>query len=400
MHAIMTVIVLVVASYMIYNIARGAMGGLATAEAIIVTASDGDSVTGYVVRQEQVITSPYALVTTTRQEGEKVSAGAQVAISHQNQAAVERQEEQEKLEERLEQLELAKSYQTQLSDESALNERIIQQLGDFAAASGEDLQDAAQSGAELKTLILRQSLGSGDTEMLEIQIAQLRSQISALKSQELEEEGIITAGATGWYSCITDGYENLLTPETILEMTPEEYAHLEKSMIVSPSGTAGRLITDSTWYFATLVDEELVKDYGVGDKLTVDLGAGISDPVKMTIRSMNRDREGQVLMVLSCRDNISQVTTLRRQTVRLIWGMYSGLQVPKEAICYSEDTGSAGVYVLDGAKAVWKDVELLYDTGDHYVVAMDVSSTKNLWPEDQILLDTEDLYNGKVLITS
>ena len=101
MHAIMTVIVLVVASYMIYNIARGAMGGLATAEAIIVTASDGDSVTGYVVRQEQVITSPYALVTTTRQEGEKVSAGAQVAISHQNQAAVERQEEQEKLEERL-----------------------------------------------------------------------------------------------------------------------------------------------------------------------------------------------------------------------------------------------------------------------------------------------------------
>ena len=229
--------------------------------------------------------------------------------------------------------------------------------------------------------------------MLEIQIAQLRSQISALKSQELEEEGIITAGATGWYSCITDGYENLLTPETILEMTPEEYAHLEKSMIVSPSGTAGRLITDSTWYFATLVDEELVKDYGVGDKLTVDLGAGISDPVKMTIRSMNRDREGQVLMVLSCRDNISQVTTLRRQTVRLIWGMYSGLQVPKEAICYSEDTGSAGVYV-------WKDVELLYDTGDHYVVAMDVSSTKNLWPEDQILLDTEDLYNGKVLITS
>lgn len=399
MRAIMLVIVLVVASYMIYNIASSTLGHIDTAEAVMVTATDGVSITGFVVRQEQVIQSPYALVTTIWQEGEKVSSGSQVGISHQNQAAVERQRKIEELEQQVEQLELARSYQTQLTDESTLNKRIVSQLGEFAAAGG-DPQKAIQAGEELKTLILRQNLDAGDSELLDIQIAQLRSQISVLKEQELDQTGIITVEKTGWYSGITDGYETLLTPETVLDMTPEAYTDMEKAMIVSPTGTAGRLITDTTWYFVTLVDTQMVKNYTVGSKLTVDLGAGFEESLAMRIVALNRDQKGQTVMVLSCRDDISKVSTLRRQTVRLIWGTYSGLQVPKRAICYSEETGSAGVYVLDGAKAVWKDVELLYDTGDHYVVEMDTSSTKNLWPEDQILLDTEDLYDGKVLQSS
>ena len=55
------------------------------------------------------------------------------------------------------------------------------------------------------------------------------------------------------------------------------------------------------------------------------------------------------------------------------------------------------MYVLEGAVARFKPVELVYEMSETYViVALDTSSTKNLWPGDEILLG-DGLYDGKVV---
>ena len=59
--------------------------------------------------------------------------------------------------------------------------------------------------------------------------------------------------------------------------------------------------------------------------------------------------------------------------------------------------GQRKVYVLEGAKAVWKDIQLIYDNGEMYIAALDQSSTGNLWPGDLILLDTQELFDGKLV---
>lgn len=112
---------------------------------------------------------------------------------------------------------------------------------------------------------------------------------------------------------------------------------------------------------------------------------------------MNRNREGKTLLVLSSPNFLSEVSALRRQSAQIVFRSYSGLRVPKEAICFSEEEGSAGVYVLEGAKVRWKNVTLLYDGGEYYVVQLDKSSTLNLWPEDEILLDTNGLTDGTLV---
>lgn len=69
--------------------------------------------------------------------------------------------------------------------------------------------------------------------------------------------------------------------------------------------------------------------------------------------------------------------------------------MPKQAL-YMVD-GQAGVYVLEGARARWKPVEILYAYGDGYVVELDQSSTGNLWPGDDIILTSDDIEDGKVM---
>ena len=48
-------------------------------------------------------------------------------------------------------------------------------------------------------------------------------------------------------------------------------------------------------------------------------------------------------------------------------------------------------------RARFKPVNILYEYADGYVVELDKSDTDNLWPEDEIILTSDDIYNGKVL---
>ena len=87
-------------------------------------------------------------------------------------------------------------------------------------------------------------------------------------------------------------------------------------------------------------------------------------------------------------------SALRRQTADIVFQTYSGLSVPAQALYYLD--GSAGVYVLEGVRARWKPVKILCEYTDGYVVELDKSSTENLWPEDEIILTSDDIYDGKV----
>ena len=130
MKAIMLVLALMVASYILYNVVRSASSGVPTAQAVLYAASDGVSVEGFVVRQETVIPAAYDLVLPTKGEGEKVACGEEVAVTLRSAAAQERQEEINQTEKELEQLRLALAYQSQLTD----NEDVAQRIASSAAS--------------------------------------------------------------------------------------------------------------------------------------------------------------------------------------------------------------------------------------------------------------------------
>ena len=59
-----------------------------------------------------------------------------------------------------------------------------------------------------------------DTEDLSAQMAELQSQLSSLRAQAGSSVRQITAPQAGLYSAVVDGYENILTPESLETLTP------------------------------------------------------------------------------------------------------------------------------------------------------------------------------------
>lgn len=397
MKVIMLVLALMVASYILYNVIRSASSGVPTAQAVLYAASDGVSVEGFVVRQETVIPAAYDLVLPTKGEGEKVACGEEVAVTLRSAAAQERQEEINRTEQELEQLCLALTYQSQLTDNEAVAQRLASSAASFAGQVAQRRLDAARAaGQELRSLLLRQSVGTSDTGAIQAQISQLQQQLDSLEASAASDTKSITAEAAGYYSAVADGYEALLTPQTLESLSVSDFQSLWKEAATAPAQNAGRLIASAQWYYACTVESRYLEDLEVGDSLRVSLGSEVDLELKMTVVRVHREEE-QGLLVLSSQDHLASVSALRRLNADVIFHSYNGLRVPREAVCYNEESGSAGVYVLEGAKAVWKDIQLLYDNGDTYIAALDQSSTSNLWPEDLILLDTQELFDGKLV---
>ena len=92
---------------------------------------------------------------------------------------------------------------------------------------------------------------------------------------------------------------------------------------------------------------------------------------------------------------LQNVTLLRQQSAEIVFASYSGLRVPKSAV--RVENGQTGVYILEGTLAKWKPITILHDTGESYVVTLDTSSTNNLWPGDELIINAKNLYDGKVV---
>lgn len=155
----------------------------------------------------------------------------------------------------------------------------------------------------------------------------------------------------------------------------------------------GKLCLGQVWYFVAALPAERAAQCAEGDRLTVRL-SGVRE-LRMQVRRVGAEENGMRVLVLSSSQYLQEVTALRKQYAELIFQTYEGLRVPKKAL-YVEN-GETGVYVLEGARAQWKPVEVLFEQDDSFLVAWERDSVDNLWPEDELILTSKEITDGKVL---
>ncbi len=396
MKIIMLVLALMVTSYVLYSLIHDPSSGVQTVQAVLYSANEGVSTQGVIVRSETLIPTDFSLNVSVKAEGQRVAAGEEVAVSFMDQGAWSLYEEMEDMEDRLAQLQQALSYQTQLTDSGAVTKKLSEELAQYAALVAQgDLESASQRGQSIQALVLRQNVEGDAQGQLTTQIQGLQRQVQSLRERSAAGCFSVTVTEPGYYSRVADGFESRLTPEFL-----KTASAVDLEAIIDHGGndmgkfTVGRLITASSWYYWAAVEPEYLEAVETGDTLSLQLVT--KEPVELTMEVWRVDRN-QGLLILTSDRYMSQISAHRYADADIVFASYAGLRVPKEAICYDEVSGSAGVYVLVNREAVWKPVTLIYDVGDAYIAELDQSSTNNLWPEDLILTRTAGLYDGKVV---
>ena len=407
----MLIILLALVGYLAVTAWRGLTDPFSTTLAYSYTEDDGAEVEGILVREEQVLPGQTGIVDLRVDEGERVGVGQAVAYLYQSEEAVARQQTIRALTLEAEQLRAAMTL-TDTGDAARLDETIIRQTVELrSAAAQKDFTALEDQVLDLKSTVLQRAYtyGQEGTGALQTRLTELRGEIDALRSQAERDTRAVTAPASGTFSALVDGYEGVVTPDSLADLTPASLAALLEREEAEDPTALGKLITDPTWYFAALVPEEIAGRLLPGHQVTLRFSRDFSGDLSATVESVTDGEDGRAVAVFSSQEGLARTTLLRMQTVELIFDSRTGLRVPKQAVHLTEetvtdpDTGEEetrtvyGVYAVVGARAEFKPVEILEDSGEFYLVTPVASDKTALRAGDEIVISARDLYDGKVV---
>lgn len=385
------------------------------------TVDDAVEATGWVVRQEVPLPRQEGLVDILPDEGEKVAAGDTVAVIYRDAEALDRKGQIRQLELELEQLEYSLRQDSNGSDAARLDQDILAAMVELrGSTAAEDYSRLEENAMELKNLVFRRNYTySNNTESVEsikAMIKEVSAELSTLKSASSQETTGLRATVPGTYSGQVDGLELVLTPETVMELTPSDLDALKTGGDQNTEGQTGRLITSSRWYFVAPLAEATAARLTEGDKVTVRFSRDFTGDVSMLVEQVGQPEDGRAAVVFSAARCLSEITLLRRQTVEIIFESTDGIRVPKAALRLSEETRTdengvettvqqPGIYAVVGAQAEWKPVTILAEEEDFFLVEpapfeneQNTNETKKaLRAGDEIIVTAEDLYDGKVV---
>ena len=400
-----------VAVYLAVSFVQGWEEPLVTTRAYAYTQDVGMEAVGILVRQETVLPDAGgSYVDGILSEGEKASAGEAVALLYSDPSALTTQQSIRALAAEIEQMEYALASGTQSGDASRLDAQVITSITALRALTAKgDLTALEDYSLNLRTMVFKRDYTYGDTAAA-TQLRQLiedkRSQLQQLTNSLNQVSQTVYAPVSGVFSGAVDGWEGSIAPDQLDTLTAEGLSALiaQKPAV---SGAVGKLITDSTWYFAALLP-------GTGTGLqsgrtyTLTFSGDYYGQIPMKLERVALEGD-QTLAVFSCRSHLADTTLLRVQTVDVVIRQIEGLRIPRKALRVEtvdeeqEDGSTRQVnryYVLTvtHSQAERQDVEVLY-TGDSFYLVKPVNegAASRLRAGDEVIMSSSGIYDGKVV---
>ena len=410
----MTALTLMVVVYFGIGIYRYFEDPLSTTLAYAYQVSEGVDVTGFVVRRESLLPDEDAgVLRLGRAEGEKVSRGGTVATVYADHDSLARQTEVDELANRIAQLSYARDAAMADAVAVKLDSQVLRSIRAYRAdLAANRLRDAESEGASLRTLILKSDYTHADMETLETQIETLQAELKAKKAQAASSVRRVTAPVAGLWSAAVDGYETVLTPESIFAMTPGELSSLQPDSAVGSS--TGKLVLGDKWYYAAILSEEdalrLKKEESRGVSLLLRFTKEAERDLAVTISSVSAVENGRCVVVLEGKTFLQELTMLRQQRAQIVTGTVEGLRIPKEALRAektirnedgtTEKVEGIGVYCVVGMEARFKPVEVVYSGENFVIVRSNAPADKEnirIRVGDKVIVAARGLYDGKVV---
>lgn len=349
---------------------------------------------GYIFRDETVLTSPSAGTTVaSAKDGEKVAGGSVVALSYY----IESEEVKNAVSKTDEKINILKKSSLSKSLDIAETDKRIAELRTEMAIRQNDAAYLKFASEELLTLMNKRSLSLSDKENYDKEIASLTAERTLLLSS-LGKSEKTEAPLSGYFYSYTDGYENLFTAEEALNMTKEKFDYLSSSLPSLYNGAIGKISEGFKWYFVCKTDiessEEIVEDKKYSCTFSDNT---YKDEIKLTVEKKTVDYSDKTVIITFCADRTPEnFDFVRHQRMKITVSETTGLKVPVPAVRVID--GNTGVYILYDGVARIRNINILTESGGYYIVEDSEQKTKEwLYLYDRIIMDEKNLYDGKVI---
>ena len=392
-NLIAVILFLAMLAYLGSSLLHAAFDGVVTAESTAADLSPGAAASGLVLRRERVLTAPDAAAYTfvTAAEGSRVPAGAVLALSVRSRQSRESLERLRALEAEAETVSAALRRVRTAGDAADRELAAGSAARDLASATARhDLTALNSAALHLETLLIGTGEGVSAERLsaLELELDQLRGSLSG----EAEE---LTTPVAGTFSARTDGYEHL-TLSDLEDLSPSRLRSLAIDRREPVSGTYGKVVEDYRWYFAAVMDAADTGTLAPGVTVALNFGHWYGEDVYARTLSVSPPEEGTVAVVFQCDTALAETLSLRNVNATVVFGSYSGVRLPSQAIRTDPETEQTYVWTVTALRLERRDVEILYAGEDYAIVRRD-SAAGALREGETVVVSGRNLYEGKVM---
>ncbi|HBL84204.1 MAG: hypothetical protein A2Y17_07885 [Clostridiales bacterium GWF2_38_85] len=399
-------IAIMVIAYMVLQLTLS-VGDLVTAETVeLASYEDTLDVTGYILRNEKIISSTtQGTISYLADDNEKVYAGMNVVMvySDSNDALIQKQiiECKRKIDI------LKKSSSTAVSTTNIINieNSIHQSLTDsIRKINNNNFTGALYSEDELLILMNRKNALKSQGENYELQISALNNEVSRLENSIKGNKTTFYADKSGYFYSNVDGYESIFTISALNQLSVDSYYNLIASdpSLISINAAIGKIVYDSKWYFLCTVDKRTASTLTTGGIYDFSYIYSNNTAIKMKLEKFVSQTDNEnVVAVFSSQEMPNDFSFKREQPVKIQLKKYEGLEVPTTAL--RKKDGKNGVYIIQGNVVQFREVEILFEQKDYFIVALPDSNNKAYLSEtklslyDLMIIGGKNIYDGKVL---
>ncbi len=209
------------------------------------------------------------------------------------------------------------------------------------------------------------------------------------KKTELESKigssgASVYAPAAGVLFLQSDGYENILKPGNISELTVNKLLNIEGEKQESAEGECK--ITDNfVFYIGAVVETEKIGELNQGDTVRLRFAGFSSESVKADVYHISEEEDGKKVVVFSCNKMAEELLSAREVSFDIIKSSYEGFILPASAL--AEEEGVEGVYVRNGVNFDFRKVKVIYRDNDTIIVSKMRSEDNELLIYDNVILN-------------
>lgn len=223
-------------------------------------------------------------------------------------------------------------------------------------------------------------------------IVALEDEVSRLNTLLSAPEKTIPAKESAYFVSYVDGYESMLTPETMRTLTPEQLSSVSDDGTLSASGAGeqiiGKLIKDYAWYIVGVFDNRKLR-LSEGESATVRLES-VPQNLTVTVESLHSTGDIERTQgIFRCDELTHDIVQHRSGRVEIVRETIEGIRVPRSAIRFktmtveqSDEEGNVtevtddfmGVYVLVGETPEFRRIKVVYEEDDYYLSSLDAGS--------------------------
>ena len=299
------------------------------------TLAQSETLTGYVVRDENVVKGKnykngiYQIIS----EGQR-AAKDQIIFRYYGQNEEKIQAEIEKLDTKIQQA-MQKEKTLVYSDVRNLEGQIDNQVKDLRQIN--DIQKLSDYKKKISEIILKKAKIVGENSKSGSYIKELIEKREEYEEKLIDDSEYMEASEAGVISYRVDGLENVLTIKGIQKLTEQKLndLNLKTGRIVSSSNEAAKIMNNFECYLVGIFNSEASKEAKENQNVLITLASGTELDAKIAYKVKQKD--GKYLIAFKLNTLNEELISYRKLSFNVTWWTVSGLKVPNSTIKEEEN---------------------------------------------------------------